>query len=99
MSSSMSCMLALRDANGNYAFDVNNIESLRQFINNHHSKYLKSPSGDLWIVDTYDFQKQYTDDYYDRNLATQPTTISFSWEEIENPDVSKDESEGFQLQN
>lgn len=71
------------DSSGNYLCPNSYIEALKTMINRNSTKYLKDRSGNLMVVDTYDFQKQVEDEIYQNGI--QPVDIQFSYMEIDNP--------------
>lgn len=53
-------------------------DQVESFINNKKRKYLKSPKGDVWIVDTHSSRrKPYT------NVIDDISTITFDWTEVD----------------
>ena len=53
-------------------------DNVENFINNGKRKYLRSPYGDLWIVDTHSSKRKIFTD-----IIQDLSTITFDWQEIE----------------
>lgn len=57
-------------------------ENLIKFINNKKPKTLKSPKGDIWIVDTHTESHKFHEGLYRGDKEDDVCSISFSWMEI-----------------
>lgn len=60
-------------------------ENLIRFLNNKKPKHLKSPKGDVWIVDTHTVSHKYHLNLYRGDKEDDVCSVDFSWTEIAKP--------------
>lgn len=77
ISGSLNCLISNLDTNCEVVDTIDLRDKLRSCINNGNSKILKNRKGDVWLVDTYDFNFKFRDEFHE-----QLQDISFSFIQI-----------------
>lgn len=57
-------------------------DNLIRFLNNKKRKYLKSPKGDIWIVDTHSESHKFYEGLYRGDKEDDVISVTFSWTEV-----------------